>query len=135
MSTSVIPSRPRWSRTSIPFVWLSPGEKRWDPINYFFYGVFDHGWYEFQLKYWQLCFGFCKIQAQDPASRDIWWHQHGHTSCCNQWKIREEKVKDNKMVKINKFLWKNERNYCRSMNLAQKEGSYWEEKMGLWTLV
>ena len=29
--------------------------------------VFNHGWHEFQLKYWYLCFVFCKIQVPDPA--------------------------------------------------------------------
>ena len=91
VSASVIPSRPRWSRTSNPFVWLSPREKKWDPTNYFLYGVFDLGWYEFQLKYWWLWFVFCKIQVPDPAWKDLWCHQHGHISCCNHWKIREKK--------------------------------------------
>ena len=36
-------------------------KKSWSPTNYFLYGVFDHGWYDFQLKCWQLCFGFCNI--------------------------------------------------------------------------
>ena len=52
VSTSVIPSRPRWIRTSNTFGWLSPGEKKMVLSKYFFYGVFDHGWYEFQLKCW-----------------------------------------------------------------------------------
>ena len=46
-------------------------------------GIFDHGWYEFQLKYWSLCFGFCKINVPDPASRDLWSHQPWHISWCN----------------------------------------------------
>ena len=78
VSTSVIPSRPRWSRKNILFVWLSPGEKKVGPNQLFLYGVFDHRWHEFQLKYWWLCFDFCKIQAPDPVSGDLWWHQHGH---------------------------------------------------------
>ena len=49
--------------------------------------VLDHGWYEFQLKYWWLFLGFCKTQV---PSRDLCCHQHGHTSCCNSWKIREK---------------------------------------------
>ena len=52
--TSVIPSRPRWNRTGNPFVWLLQQRKRWSLTNYFLYGIFDHGWYEFQLKYWCL---------------------------------------------------------------------------------
>ena len=35
--------------------------KRWSPTNYFLYvfdGVLDHGWYEFQLKYWSFWGGF-----------------------------------------------------------------------------
>ena len=91
VSASVIPSIPRWSRTSNPFVWLSPRQKKWDPTNYFLYGVFDLGWYEFQLKYWWLWFSFCKIQVPDPAWKDLWCHQHGHIWCCNHWKIREKK--------------------------------------------
>ena len=36
----------------------------WDPINYFLYGVFDRGWYEFQLKYWWLSFVSSKFRCQ-----------------------------------------------------------------------
>ena len=36
-------------------------KKRWDPTNYFLY---DHGWYEFQLKYWCLCFFPAKRKCQ-----------------------------------------------------------------------
>ena len=32
--------------------------ERWDPTNCFLYGVFDHGWYDFQLKYWYFYFLF-----------------------------------------------------------------------------
>ena len=67
VSTSVIPSRPRWSRKSIPFVWNLQERKRRSPISYFLNGVFDHGWYEFQLKWWWLFFGFSKTQVPDPA--------------------------------------------------------------------
>ena len=38
--------------------------KRWDPINYFLYGVFDHGWYEFLLKYWWLYLVSIKFRCQ-----------------------------------------------------------------------
>ena len=65
--TSVIHSRHGWSRTSDAFAWLSPGEKKMDPTNYFLYvfdGVFDRGWYEFQLKYWCLCFLSAKLKCQ-----------------------------------------------------------------------
>ena len=65
----------------------SSKRKNWNPTNYFFYG-----WYKRQLKDWQLCFGFCKIQVPAPVSRDLWCHQYGHISCCNEWKIREKKV-------------------------------------------
>ena len=33
--------------------------ERCSPTNCFLYGVFDHGWYDFQLKYW--CFHFLFI--------------------------------------------------------------------------
>ena len=63
MSASVTSSRPRWIRTRNPFVW--------NPTNYFLYDVFDQGWYEFQIKYWRLCFGFCKMEVADSVSRDF----------------------------------------------------------------
>ena len=89
VSTSMIPSRPGRSRTRDPFVGLSPGEKkRWGLINYFSYvfdGVFDHGWCEFQLKYWRLCFFFCKTQVPD-----LWYHQDCHISGSNHWTVREK---------------------------------------------
>ena len=90
VSTSAIPSRPEWSRTSDPFDLQE--RKRWAQTNHFlhvFDGVFDHGWYEFQLKYWCLCWVFfCKTQLPNSASKDLWCHQHCHISCSNHWKIR-----------------------------------------------
>ena len=47
----------------------TPERKRWGPTNCLLQGVFDHGWYEFQLKCWWLCFGFCKIQVPDPTAK------------------------------------------------------------------
>ena len=38
--------------------------KRWGSTNYFLYGVFDHGWYEFQLKCWCVCYFFVKPKCQ-----------------------------------------------------------------------
>ena len=64
VSTSVTPSRLRWSRKSIPFVWLSPGEKRVGPINCFLYSVFDYSWYGSQLKYWWLFLVSANISCQ-----------------------------------------------------------------------
>ena len=63
-------------------------KKGWDQTNYSLYGIFDQGWYEFQLKYWRLCFGFCKIFV----SRDLWCHQNWPVSCCSYWKFRWKKV-------------------------------------------
>ena len=48
-----------------PYVLLFQERKSWSPTNYFLSGVFDHGWYEFHLKCWWLCFGFCKIQVPE----------------------------------------------------------------------
>ena len=64
--------------------------KRWDPTNYFLYNVFHQGWYEFQLKYRRLCFGFCKIKVPDSVSRDLWC-QNWHISWCSHWKFRQKK--------------------------------------------
>ena len=52
----------RWTRSSNHFVLLFPGEKK-RTTNYFLCDVLDHGWYEFQLKYWSLCFGFWLVIA------------------------------------------------------------------------
>ena len=54
--------------------------KRWGPVNYFIYGVFDHGWCDLQLKYFCLCFGFFKTQVPDTASRDLQCDQHWHVT-------------------------------------------------------
>ena len=48
--------------------------KRWVSTKNFLYGVFDHDWYDFGLKYWCLCIFFSKTQISDPASRDPWCH-------------------------------------------------------------
>ena len=67
VSTSVIPSRPRWSRKNIPFVWLPPGEKKMGPNQLFLV------WYVWSWLIWvsvkilMISFGFCKIQVPDPA--------------------------------------------------------------------
>ena len=91
VSTSVIPSRPGWSRKSIPFVWISPGQKKMGPNHLFL------AWCIWSLLIWlsikimMTFLGFCKIQVPDPASRELWWHQQSHISCYNLWKIREKK--------------------------------------------
>ena len=43
---------------------ISRKEKDGGPINYFLYGVFDHGWYGFQLKYWWLFLVSAKFRCQ-----------------------------------------------------------------------
>ena len=57
------PSGQERSKTSNPFVWLSAwGKKRWSPSNMnILCDAFGHSWFEFQLKYYSPCFGFCKI--------------------------------------------------------------------------
>ena len=52
--------------------------KRWGPTNHFLYNVFHQGWYEFKLKYWRFCFGFCKTEVPDSVSRDLWCYQNWH---------------------------------------------------------
>ena len=52
-------------------------------VNYFLYGVFDQGWYEFQLKCWRLCFGFCKIEVPGSITRDLWSYQNSHVAIEN----------------------------------------------------
>ena len=117
----------------------SQEEKKKGPTNVFLYAVFDHGWYDFQLKYWCFCFGFCRIQVTDPASRDLWCEQHWHVSCCNPWKIKGKKflnlishlplqwrlVGYFKMFKRNKFLRKKERllhkQLCTKWNFILRE--------------
>ena len=37
--------------------------KRWDQTNYFLYSVFDHGWYEFQLKSDVFNFSSAKLKC------------------------------------------------------------------------
>ena len=71
---------------------ISKRENRGGPTNYFSRGVFDNDWYELQLKYWSLCFGFCKIEVPNPASRYLWINENWQNSCCNHWKIRDKKV-------------------------------------------
>ena len=87
VSTSVTPSRLRWSRKSIPFVWLSPGDKKMG-MNQLFLVWCIWSWLIWvSVKILMTLFGFGKIQVPDSASGDLWWHQHGHISCFNPWKI------------------------------------------------
>ena len=44
----------------------------------FLYDAFDQSWYEFQLKYLRLCYGFCKIEVPGSVSRDLWCYQNWH---------------------------------------------------------
>ena len=90
VSTSVITSRPRWSSKSIPFVWISPGEKKMEPNQLFLVWCIWSWLIWVSVKILMTFFGFCKTQVPDLASRDLWWQQHGHISCCNSWKIREK---------------------------------------------
>ena len=71
---------------------ISKRENRGGPTNCFSCGVFDNDWYELQLKYWSLCFGFCKIQVPNHTWRHLWIKEIKHISCCNDWKIRDKKV-------------------------------------------
>ena len=114
VSTSVIASRRRWSRTSNPFARLSPGEKKWSPTNYFLYGVFDHGWYEFQLKYWWLYFGFCNIQVLGPASKDLWCLVLGLL----KW-LKESSFYNRKLLILIKLLLKI--NYYKYINFHKRD--------------
>ena len=52
-------------------------------VNYFLNYVFNQGWFEFQLKYWRLCFGFCKIKVSDSVSRDLSCYQNCHIAIEN----------------------------------------------------
>ena len=65
VSTSVIPSRPRWSKKCIPLVWLSPEKKKMRSSHWFFV------WRVWSWLIWvsvkMTFFGFFKIQVPDPA--------------------------------------------------------------------
>ena len=51
---SVSTFRSQMKQGKHPFVWEKHllERKSWSPTNCFLYGVFDHCWYEFQLKCW-----------------------------------------------------------------------------------
>ena len=91
----MIASRPGWNRTNESFVWLSPGEKKMEPNQLFLICIW---WWILlwlilvSVKMLMPLFFFCKTQVPDPASRDLWCHQHCHISCSNYWKIRRKKV-------------------------------------------
>ena len=68
------------------FVWLSTGEKKMAPNQLFFDWCIWSWLISFSVKILITFFYFCKIQVLGPASRNLWWHQHGHISCCNPWK-------------------------------------------------
>ena len=91
VSTSVTPSRLRWSRKSIPFVWVSPGEKKMGPNQLFLVWCIWSWLIWVSVKILMTLFGFGKIQEPDLASGDFRWHQHGHIPCFNPWKISAQK--------------------------------------------
>ena len=67
VSTSAIPSRPRWSRKSIPFVWLSPGEKKMELNQLLLVWCVWSRLIWVSVKTLMTFFGFCKIQDPDHA--------------------------------------------------------------------
>ena len=91
-STLVIPSRPRWTRKNIPFVWLSPEGKKMGSNQLFLVCCIWLWLIWVSVKILMTFFGFCKVQVPYLASRDLWRHQHGRISCCNTWKIRRKFV-------------------------------------------
>ena len=136
---------------SDPFVGLSPGEKKgWSPTNYFLYvfgSVFDHDWYEFQLRYCCLCFFPEKLKCQillqgiSDATNIVIYHAvttekskkkssliQFHILFCSWNSFRHFK-----MIKRNKFLWKKEWSY-KNMKLGRKSSwIFWvEEKLILY---
>ena len=78
-------SKPGWSKTSIPFVKVSPGEKKKVLTSYVLFDKDDLDWYGFQLKHKYLCSGFCRIQVPVLASLCLECQQYCHISYCNHW--------------------------------------------------
>ena len=96
-------SKLRWSRKSIPFVWVSLGQKKMG-LNQICYVPCIWSWLIWVLvKILMTIFGFSKNQVLDPASGHLWWHQHGDIPCFNPWKISAQKF-----FNSNKFLRKKE---------------------------
>ena len=91
VSTSVTPPRVDEAGQAIFLCDYLQERNIWRPTNSFLYGAFDQGWFEFQLKYWRLCFSFCKIEVPDYVSRDLWYHQNWHVLYSNHWKFREKR--------------------------------------------
>ena len=98
-------------------------------VNYFLYGVFDQFWYEFQLKYLRLCFGFCKTEVPDSVSRDLWCYQNWHEAIENS---ESKKVLN---LASHFFLWWRLRGLLKWL----KEKSFCERKEEIitkkWTLL
>ena len=90
-SVSVTPSRLRWSRKNIPFVWLSPGDKKMGTNQLFIVWCIWSWLLWVSVKILMTFFDFGKIQVPGLASGDLWWHQHAHISCFNPWKISARK--------------------------------------------
>ena len=136
--TSVRPSRPRWSRTSNLFVWISPGEKKMAPNQLFFIWCIWSRliWASVKiLTFFGLVSANLKCQILFQGISDV---TKIVISCCNHWKFREkrslmwlhisfynEDYKEVfKVVKKNTFLWK-KINYYKNMNFARKKFILW----------
>ena len=91
VSTSVTPSRPRWSRRSNPFVSLSPGDKKMAPNQLFLIWCIWSKLIWVSVKILTSLFRFLQIEVPNSVSRDLWCHQNYHISCCKHWKFREKK--------------------------------------------
>ena len=123
----------------ILLILLSPEDKNLSPNQLFLI------WYIWSWLIWvsvkilMPLFFISKTQVPDPASRDLWYHQHCYISCKDHWKIRERKsslIQFNlsfvfkmaldllKWLKETNFYGRKERNYYKNMNFAQKESSY-----------
>ena len=95
LSISVTPSKPWWSKTSMPFEKsITRGEKKCVLTSYFLSDEIIFSWYEFQKRCKYFYSGFYKIQVPVPASLNLWCHQHWDILCCNHWIFKEESSMD-----------------------------------------
>ena len=119
-------------------------KKRWDPINYFMYRVFDHGWCEFQLKYWWLYLVSVKFRCQillqgiSGGTNTVMYHVLTHEKLASKSSLIQFHIlpcnwndfRPYKMVLRNKFLRKKEiiiktwTLYKRKVHIKKKGRAY-----------
>ena len=90
VSVLVISSKSSWSRTSMPFEWVSPGKKKIGTSQVFLIWCVSSWLILASDKIQISLFWLLQNESAISASSDVWCHQHWHIPYCSHWIIRKK---------------------------------------------